>query len=160
MSGVHIDIPELPRLAPLRNAKDYDDFLARLAAFPRQIDQVVELMKRGMAAGWMPPAVPIRKVLPQIEKQWVDDVTKSPLYKPFENFPESIAPADRPRLAAQGARAITGSIIPALKRLHQVHRRNLSPRLPARYRRIPAAGRPRLLRGTDPLDDDDRAFSA
>ena len=88
MGGVHLDIPELPRLAPLRNAKDYDDFLARLAAYPRQVDQVVELMKRGMAAGWMPPAVPIRKVLPQIEKQWVEDVTKSPLYKPFENFPD------------------------------------------------------------------------
>ena len=33
MSGVHIDIPALPRLAPLRNTKDYDDFLARLAVF-------------------------------------------------------------------------------------------------------------------------------
>jgi uncharacterized protein (DUF885 family) len=75
MSGVHISIPELPRQAPLHNTKDYDDFLARLAAYPRQVDHVVELMKRGMAAGWVPPAVPIRKVLPQIEKQWVEDVT-------------------------------------------------------------------------------------
>ena len=29
MSGVHIDIPALPRLAPLRNAKDYDDLIKR-----------------------------------------------------------------------------------------------------------------------------------
>ena len=119
MSGVHIDIPELPRLAPLRTRKDYDDFLARLTAYPRQIDQVVELMKRGMAAGWVPPAVPIKKVLPQIEKQWVDDVTKSPLYKPFENLPDGIAPAERSRLVAQAREAIAGSIVPALKRLHR-----------------------------------------
>jgi uncharacterized protein (DUF885 family) len=119
MHGVHIDIPELPRLAPLRDAKDYDDFLTRLSAYPRQVDQVIELMKRGMAAGWMPPAVTIVKVLPRIEKQWVENVTTSPLFTPFENFPDAIAAADRARLAAQARAAITGSIIPALKRLHQ-----------------------------------------
>jgi uncharacterized protein DUF885 len=32
MSGVHISIPELPRLAPLRNVKNYDDFLTRTRA--------------------------------------------------------------------------------------------------------------------------------
>ena len=62
MGGVHVDIPALPRLAPLRNTKDYDDFLARLAGVPMQVEQVIGLMKRGMAAGWMPPAVPMRKV--------------------------------------------------------------------------------------------------
>ena len=103
----------------MRTTKDYDDFLARLAEYPRQVDQVVELMKRGMAAGWVPPAVPIRKVLPQIEKQWVEDATKSPLYKPFENFPDGIAAADRQRLAARVREAISETIIPALKKLHQ-----------------------------------------
>ena len=97
--GVHIDIPQLPRLAPLRSAKDYNDFLARLTAYPRQVDQVIELMRRGIAAGWMPPAEPIRQVLPQIEKQIVDDVTKSPLYKPFENLPDAVR-----RRRALGAR--------------------------------------------------------
>jgi uncharacterized protein (DUF885 family) len=119
MGGVHISIPELPRLAPLRTAKDYEDFLARLAAYPRQVDQIVELMKRGMATGWVPPALAIREVPAQIEKQWLEDVTKSPLYKPFEVFPEGIGAAERPELAARAREAITGSIIPALKKLHQ-----------------------------------------
>jgi uncharacterized protein (DUF885 family) len=119
MSGVHIDIPESPRLAPLRTTKDYNEFLARLAAYPRQVDQIIDLMKCGMAAGWLPPAVTIRKVLPQIEKQWVDDATKSPLYGPFETFPDGIASADRSGLAARARETITGSIIPTLKKLHQ-----------------------------------------
>ena len=119
MGGVHIDIPALPRLAPLRNTKDYDDFLARLAGVPRQIEQVIGLMKRGMAAGWMPPAVPMRKVLAQIEQQWVTDITQSPLYKPFEDFPEDMAAADRSRLAASAREAIAGAVIPALKELHK-----------------------------------------
>ncbi len=113
MGGVHITIPELPRLAPLRTLKDYDDFLARLAAYPRQVDQVIELMKRGMAAGWVPPAVPIKKVLPQIDKLLTGDVTKSPLYQPFEEFPDAIAAGDRSRLEPRARQAITGAIIPA-----------------------------------------------
>ena len=55
MSGVHISIPELPRVAPLRTVNNYDDFLTRLEAYPRHVDQVIELMKRGIAAGWVPP---------------------------------------------------------------------------------------------------------
>ena len=30
MGGVHIDLPALPRLMPIRNTKDYEDYLARL----------------------------------------------------------------------------------------------------------------------------------
>ena len=121
MSGVHIDVPALPRLAPLRNTKDYDDFLARLACVPRQIDQVVELMRRAMAAGWTPPAVPMRKVLPQIEQQCVGDVTLSPLYKPFEDFPAGIAPTDRSRLSAGARKANPGIGRPRTEKPAQIH---------------------------------------
>jgi uncharacterized protein (DUF885 family) len=139
--GVHLDIADLPRLVPLRTTKDYDDFLARLAAYPRLIDQVVELMKRGMATGWMPPDVPLRTVLPQIEKQWVDDanVKESPLYKPFADLPDTIAAADRAQLEARGREAITRSITPALKRLHRFLAESY---LPACRREIAAARLP------------------
>jgi uncharacterized protein (DUF885 family) len=139
MDGVQIDIPGLPRLAPSRTTKDYDDFLARLAAYPKHIDQVIELMKRGIASGWVPPAVPIRKVLPQIEKQWADDLTKGPLYKPFEDFPDEITQADRSRLAARARELIGGSIIPALKGLHQFIAQTY---LPACRQDISASGLP------------------
>ena len=119
MGGVHLDIPALPRLVPLRNTKDFEDFLVRLRAVPAQIDQVIALMKRAMAAGWMPPAVPISKVLPQIEQQCVSDVTRSPLYKPFEEYPEGISAVDRPRLTAMVREAIAGAVVPALKELHK-----------------------------------------
>ncbi len=119
MSGVHISIPALPRVAPLRSVKNYDDFLARLEAYPRQVDQVIELLKRGIAAGWVPPEIALRKVPPQLTKQLAQDVKASPLFKPFENFPEAIGPADRSRLEAKGLEIIKRSIVPALQRLHQ-----------------------------------------
>lgn len=63
--------------------------------------------------------MPIRKVLPQIEEQWVSDATVSPLYKPIENFPEGIPAVDRSRLTAMASEAIIGAVIPALKELHK-----------------------------------------
>ena len=112
MGGVHLSIPELPRVAPLRNVKNYDDFLTRLEAYPRYVDQVIELMKRGIAAGWVPPEVALRKVPPQIAKQLAQDVKQSPLYKPFESFPEAIGPGERSRLEARALETIKGSIVP------------------------------------------------
>ena len=128
-------ISELPRLAPLRTAKDYDDFLARLAAYPRQIDQVIELMKRGMAAGWVPPAVPIGKVLPQIEKQWVDDVDRARSIKPFESFPEAIAPGRPPRGWRPGRAKRSGLDHPRAQAAASVHRRR--PTSPPAGKRSP-----------------------
>ncbi len=119
MGGIHTSISELPRLTPLRNTKDYDDFLARLEAYPRQIDQVIELMKRGMASGWVPPAVPMGKVLPQIEKQCVADVKQSSLYKPFESFPGAITADERVRLEVRARETISRLLIPSLKGLYR-----------------------------------------
>jgi hypothetical protein len=118
MSGVQLDIPELPRLAPLRNVKNYDDFLTRLEAYPRYVDQVIELMKRGITAGWVPPAIALRKVPPQPTKQLAQDVKQSPLYKPFASFPAAIGPGERSRLEARGLETIKRSIVPALERLN------------------------------------------
>ena len=76
-------------------------------------------MKRGMATGWMPPAVPIRKVLAQIEQQWVTDITQSPLYKPFEDLPEGHGGIRSIEARRSAREAIAGAVIPALKELHK-----------------------------------------
>ncbi len=128
MGGVHLSIPQLPRVAPLRNVKNYDDFLARLEAYPRQVDQVIDLLKRGIDTGWVPPDVALRKVPPQLAKQLAQDVKQSPLYKPFESFPAAIGPADRSRLEARALETIKGSIVPALERLHKFIAETYLPR--------------------------------
>ena len=91
---------------PFRVAKDYDNFLARLAAYPKQIDQIVEIMKRSIASRWMLPAVPLRSVPAQIEAQLLDDPTKSPLYQPFEKLPNDITESERSRLTTKARQAI------------------------------------------------------
>jgi uncharacterized protein (DUF885 family) len=117
MNGVQILFGQLASNTPFRNAKDYDDYLARLAAFPALIDQTIALMKRGLETGWIQPAVPLRSLASQIEGQMTDDPASNPLYKPFDAFPSEISEADRARLSAAGKRAIADHFTPAMKKL-------------------------------------------
>ena len=117
MNGVQISFGQLATNTPFRHAKDYEDYLARLAAFPRQIEQIIALMRRGMESHWVQPAVPLRSLASQIEGQIADDPANNPVYAPFKNFPNDVAPADRARLAAAGKQAIADSFTPAMKKL-------------------------------------------
>ena len=118
MEGVQLTFPQLAASTPFRKVKDYESYLARLAAFPRQIDQVIALMKRGIETGWVQPAVPMRTVPAQIEGQIVTDPAKSPLYEPFKEMAKEVPETDRARLAEAARRRIADEVLPALKKLH------------------------------------------
>ncbi|MGA9771787.1 MAG: DUF885 domain-containing protein [Blastocatellia bacterium] len=116
MNGVQIFFGQLAASMPFRDAKDYENYLARLAAFPKQVDQVIALMRRGIETHWVQPAVPLRSLASQIEGQITEDPLKNPLYKPFESFPQDVSEADRARLAEAGRRAVAESFVPAMKK--------------------------------------------
>lgn len=118
LSGPQVDFPHLVDTMPFHTAKDYKNYVSRLNAFPTFIDQMIARLNRGIQEGWTLPAVPLRSVPPQIEAQIVDDVSKSPLHKPFESFPDEISNADRARLAAEGKKALVESYMPSMKKLH------------------------------------------
>ncbi|HKQ07622.1 MAG TPA: DUF885 domain-containing protein [Blastocatellia bacterium] len=117
MNGVQILFGQLVGSTPFRNAKDYADYLARLAALPRQIDQLIALMRRGIASGWVQPAVPLRSLPAQIEGQIAADPAASPAFAPFKNFPADLPAAERMRLVAAGRQAVNDSFTPAMQKL-------------------------------------------
>ena len=102
---------------PYRTAHDYDNYLARLDAFPRFIQQTIALLREGMRTGWVQPAFQLRGVPAQIEAQLVADPTASPLYAPVKTMPAGISAADRARIEAAARRAIIDSVVPALRAL-------------------------------------------
>jgi uncharacterized protein (DUF885 family) len=57
--GIQSDFAILSSMTPFRTEKDYRDYLARLRAFPRQVDQVIALMRRGIEKRWVPAQVPM-----------------------------------------------------------------------------------------------------
>ncbi|MCI0488463.1 MAG: DUF885 domain-containing protein [Blastocatellia bacterium] len=139
MEGVQLSFPQLAGSTPFRNSEDYQKYLARLAAFSKQIDQIIELMKRGIEKKWTQPAVPLRSVPSQIEGQIVSDPAKSPLAKPFADFPQELSASDRARFTADGGRLIAESVMPALEKLQAFFKDTY---LPACRREIAASSLP------------------
>jgi uncharacterized protein (DUF885 family) len=120
--------------------KDYQDWIARLNAFPTYMDQHIELMRAGIAAKLVHPKIIMQRVPAQIEKQIVDDPADSGFYKPFKRFPESIPTSDRDRLATAGAKAIEERVIPSYEKFKKFFE---SEYLPACFESVGAWQLPR-----------------
>ena len=116
MDGPQIGFGQLVASMPFASAQDFENYIKRLEALPKYMDQVTALMRQGMQAGWVPPAVPMRSVPAQIAGQIADDPANSPFHKPFEKFPHGIATEDRDRLRRRGEAAIRDHVTPCLRR--------------------------------------------
>jgi uncharacterized protein (DUF885 family) len=98
--------------------KDYEDWIARLQRFPGHMDQTIALMRQGIRERILLPKVIMERVPAQIAKQIVPDPQASSFYKPFQNFPASIAESDRQRLAAAAQKAIREQLVPSFQLFH------------------------------------------
>ncbi|MGI8437664.1 MAG: DUF885 domain-containing protein [Chthoniobacterales bacterium] len=100
-----------------QTVKDYEDWLARLKAFPALLDQQIALMREGVKAHILWPKVVLERVPNQIDKQIVAKPEESPFFKPFQKFPADVSAADQTRLTNAAKDAISTGIIPAFKKL-------------------------------------------
>ncbi|MGB5174498.1 MAG: DUF885 family protein, partial [Thermoanaerobaculia bacterium] len=50
-SGFHTGFARLPERVPLRTVQDYENYIARLRAFPLYTEQHIEIMREGIANG-------------------------------------------------------------------------------------------------------------
>ncbi len=96
--GFHVEFPELPLNVPLDTVKDYENYLARLEAFDRYVDDHLELMREGVKQGYTLPSVVLSDADEVIEPHIVDDPAQSLLYQPLAKFPESFSESDQKRL--------------------------------------------------------------
>lgn len=105
----------ISEVLPFATTKDYRDWLARMRAIPVVIEQNEALMREGAATGNTPPRVLMERVTGQIQAQIVDDPTRSPFYKPFARFADTVPEADRAALQAEAKQVIAETIVPAYR---------------------------------------------
>ncbi len=96
--------------------KDYEDWIARLKAFPTLMDQTIALMQQGIKEHMVHPKVIMQRLPAQIDKQIVDDPAQSGFYKPFRHFPKSISADDQKRLSESAKQAIAQQVVPAYRK--------------------------------------------
>ncbi len=115
--------------------KDYEDWVARLKAFPAYMDQTIALMREGVRVRMLLPEVIMRRLPAQIDRQIVNNPDESLFYKPFKRFPASIPVADQERLMKDALAAIGANIIPSYKRFKKFF---VEEYLPASFKEVGA----------------------
>jgi|SRR5882724_3108094 len=130
---------ELASSLRFETLKDYQDWLARLDAFPAYLDQVTTLLRQGIHERMVHPKIIMQRIPAQIEKQIVSDATQSNFYKPFRKFPTDISAADQQKLQQQARAAVEQKVVPAFTRFRQFF---VSEYLPACYDQIGASQLP------------------
>jgi len=103
-------------IAPYKTVADYDAGLKRFDGFVRVMDGNVARMQQGLKVGIVQPKIVMANVLEQLDAMLADSVEESAFYQPLTKFPDSVSAADRARLKAAYAQAITTKVRPAITR--------------------------------------------
>lgn len=99
----------------LNNAKDYEDWLARMTQIEAVIEQTTARMEEGRKTGYMPPKILMERIPNQLSSQLVQDPESSPFFKSFANMPDEIGSEDQERIKQLAIEVIEASIVPAYR---------------------------------------------
>jgi uncharacterized protein (DUF885 family) len=113
MSGPHIQLPQLVQLTRFETVDDYEHYLTRLHAIPAVFDQIVALLRAGVAKQLVPPKILLDQCVGQARGLASGKPEASPFAGPTLKFPATIAKADQERLRAAIVASIKTEIQPA-----------------------------------------------
>ncbi|EOV8625636.1 DUF885 family protein, partial [Acinetobacter baumannii] len=117
MWGLHLQFPGFISSIPFNNAKQYQDYIARLKQIPLILDQGIQLAKQGQKDGLMPPKYLIEKVAKQIDSIATPAGKDSVFASPLKQFPKNISKAEQERLSREVLQAIDQNVRPAYQKL-------------------------------------------
>jgi uncharacterized protein (DUF885 family) len=109
-SGFHTGFADLPRRVPLNSVKGYENYTARLRAFPTMAQQHIANMREGLRTGFTQPRVVLEGYDGTIRAHVVDDPEQSVFFGPFRSFPASVPEAERARLRQAGREAAAQAV--------------------------------------------------
>ena len=126
--GVAFGLVRVVGTQPFRNEADYRAWLRRLSRYPAFFDSVQRVMREGAATGVITPRVIAERTLAQVEALAPADVTKSALWKPMTQFPQSMDADARGRVEADYRRLLETETFPAIRRLAAFARNEYLPK--------------------------------
>jgi uncharacterized protein (DUF885 family) len=101
----------------LVTVEDYEDWLARVEKIGDLVDQTIALAEEGRKRGVISPRILLQRIPDQLALQVVEYANESPLFKAFEDMPDSIPAADRERLRSAATDALEDDVLPAYVKL-------------------------------------------
>ncbi|WP_313341406.1 DUF885 family protein [Stenotrophomonas sp.] len=118
VGGIQLGLAGMGDAFPFEDAKDYQDYIARLKAIPALLDQIVEVSRQGAKDGLVQPRYLLERLPAQIASiaapAGADSAFASPLKKLDKAVPDA---AQREAIRTQLIAAINAQVRPAYTRL-------------------------------------------
>jgi len=111
----------------LVTVEDYEDWLARVEKIGDLVDQTIALAEEGRKRGVISPRILLQRIPDQLALQVVEYANESPLFKAFEDMPDSIPAADRERLRSAATDALEDNVLPAYVKLDKYFNQKYLP---------------------------------
>jgi uncharacterized protein (DUF885 family) len=128
MAGLHLNAAQLPSSLPFASVRDYDDYVIRLARLPKAFDDTIANMRKGMAAGLMPPRFLLQKVAEQAQGIADAPAGTSPFAVPLASFHAGVTDAERLQIRERVDEAIRRHVVPAYTKFARFVREEYAPR--------------------------------
>jgi uncharacterized protein (DUF885 family) len=119
MHGPQELLAGLARAARMRRESDYENYVKRLAAIPKSLEEQTAVMRIGMKTGWMPPRAAMERVPGMLSVYAGNDITASPLWRPFTAFPADMTAAQQKRWAEAGRQVLSDKVRPSFAAFRQ-----------------------------------------
>uniref|UniRef100_A0A0K8R524 DUF885 domain-containing protein n=1 Tax=Ixodes ricinus TaxID=34613 RepID=A0A0K8R524_IXORI len=118
IEGIHVDLSQTIDYMVFKTADDYRKLISRYNKLPKQLEEVMELMREGVKQKRTLHAVSLKGVLERLAALQVP-AKDSEFFERFKEFPESISESERKMLTQDAERAIERSVLPAFEKLRK-----------------------------------------
>ena len=133
LGGPQNQFGDLLQLMPTNTPAQYEQMLARMAAFGPRMDQEIANLQRAAGGGWVPARDVLQAALRQIDGQINLAPEATPFLRPFQKL--STDPrwpaAEREALQLRSREALDRHVLPAMRRLRALITDELVPKAPA-----------------------------
>jgi len=127
-SGFHTGFARLPEEVPLGTVKDYENYISRLRAWPRYVQEQIALMRLGLERGMTVPKATLAGYEGTISGHVVEDPAKSVFWAPFEKFPSLLPETERDRLRREGRSAVIDGAVAGYREFLDFFRQEYLPK--------------------------------
>lgn len=128
MHGIHLMAARFPSLVTFRDARDLENYTARLRNLPEQLEDTTQNIRLGIEAGLVPPRFLLEKVAKQAAGIAEMEPERSPFAQVLGNLPAGLSEADRARLRAEVLAVVRDRVLPAYARFARFVAEEYAPR--------------------------------
>jgi uncharacterized protein (DUF885 family) len=128
--GPQSQFADLLGASPMGSRERVEQSLARMAAFPKRMEQEIVNLRASVAAGWAPGRDVVQRVVTQLDTQLATELEASPYVTPFKRIASSVPAAERAELLERARVATRSQVLPAIQKLRDFVAAEVLPKAP------------------------------